>query len=226
MTTASESREALELVTTTAMAEAVALPSRFSGTPEVRRAALLEAVPALIAYYSDGTSALAADFFEEERELARVTSIFTAMPVVADRVEKQRRAIVWAAEPLFDESVGVTVESRLAEVVQIETARPYRDTILANTRLDPDAAGWRRIANPGACGFCRMLAGRGAVYKRATVQFASHENCFCSAQPVWSTDDSLEASNFQYMASLRQRTPKQQAELREYLKQNYPDFPE
>lgn len=224
MTSASESRAALELVTTSAVAEAVSLPRRFNGSPDARRAALLEAVPALIAYYSDGTSALAADFYEEERELARVTSIFTATPIVVDRVEKQRRAVVWAVEPLFDPSLPASVESRLAEVVQLETARPYRDTILGNRSRDPEAVGWKRLANPGACGFCRMLAGRGTVYRSRTVRFASHANCYCSAVPVFGKHDVGEpVSEFQYMASIRQQTPAQKARLREYLKANYPD---
>jgi hypothetical protein len=225
MPTPVEAREALELVTTAAVAEAVALPSRLSGPPVARRLALLEAVPALIAYYSDGSSALAADFYEEERELAGVRSRFAVRPIVEERTAEQRAAVAWAAAPLFDETLDVTVESRLAGVVQIETARPFRDTITQNARLDPDAAGWRRIANPGACKMCRMLADRGAVYKRATVQFATHENCYCSAQPVWSTDDTVEANSFQYMASIRQRTPAQRAKLRDYLTANYPDSP-
>lgn len=220
-----EAREAMQLVTDTAVAEAVAIPARLTGSPEARRLLLLDAVPALIAYYSDGTSALAADFYEEERELARVGSRFAVRPIVEERTAEQRAAVAWAAAPLFDESLDVSVESRLAGVVQIETARPFRDTITVNARLDPDAAGWRRIANPGACKFCVMLAGRGAVYKRPSVQFASHENCHCSAQPVWSTDDTLEANSFQYMASLRQRTPAQRAKLRDYLQANYPDSP-
>lgn len=226
MTTASESRAALELVTTSAVAEATSLPERFRGSPEARRAALLESVPALISYYSDGTSALAADFYEEQRELAQVQSVFVAVPIVADRVERQRRAVAWASEPMFDAALGVTVASRLAEVVQIETARPYRDTILGNRNRDPDAVGWKRIANPGACKFCVMLAGRGTVYRSKTVRFASHENCFCSAAPVFGKDDvGEEVSRFQYMASIRQRTPKQKAELRAYLNANYSDFP-
>lgn len=220
-----EARAALELVTMAAVAEAVALPSRLSGPPEARRLALLEAVPALIAYYSEGSSALAADFYEEERDLARVRSRFSVQPIIQERTAEQRAAVAWAAVPLFDEALDVTVESRLAGVVQIETARPFRDTITKNARLDPDAAGWRRIANPAACKFCVMLASRGAVYKRPTVRFASHENCFCSAQPVWSTDDTVEASDFQYMASARKRTPAQRAKLRDYLNGNYPDSP-
>lgn len=220
-----EAREAMQLVTDTAVAEAVAMPVRLTGSPEARRLLLLDAVPALIAYYSEGTSALAADFYEDERELADVRSRFAVQPIIQERTAEQRAAVAWAAAPLFDEALDVTVESRLAGVVQIETARPFRDTITQNARLDPDAAGWRRIANPGACRFCVMLAGRGAVYKRPSVQFAAHENCHCSAQPVWSTDDTLEASGFQYMASLRQRTPAQRAKLREYLNANYSDFP-
>lgn len=40
-----------------------------------------------------------------------------------------------------------------------------RDMILSNVEQDDFAVGWQRLAYPGACAFCRMLAGRGGVYK-------------------------------------------------------------
>ena len=144
-----------------------------------------------------------------------------------DRSEKIGRSIAWAAEPLVLGIAGASdlVESRLAEVIQFEVAKPYRDTITTNRRRDPDAVGWRRISN-GGCRFCVMLADRGAVFKAETARFAAHPNCNCVAQPVFATNDTgEEASVIQYMASRRTRSPKQRAELRDYLNTYYGDFP-
>lgn len=227
MPTPRESRAALERLTQESVAETIDLFGRLEGRPEVQRAALLEVVPELISYYSDGSSALAADFYEEERELAEVRSRFQVRPVVNERPEKIGRSIAWASEPLVLTLVGAAevVESRLAEVIQIEVARPYRDTITTNRRRDPDAVGWRRISTDG-CKFCAMLAARGAVYKQDTARFAAHPHCNCTAQPVFTTNDTgEEASALQYKASQRNRTPKQRAELRDYLNTYYPDLP-
>lgn len=224
MPTPSESRAALQLVTAAAVGTSVELLNRVSGSPERVRAALLDGVPEVVGYYADGSAALAADFYEEERELAGVRSLFVPELVVADRAVKLRRAVAWASEPLFNDD-NLTTAQRLAEVVQLESARPYRDTITGNQRRDPDAVGWRRIT-AGGCKFCVMLAARGAVYKASTARFAAHTNCHCTAQPVFSTNDTgEEASVMQYVASRRSRTPAQQAELRDYLNTYYEDFP-
>lgn len=225
MPTPLESRAALQLVTGEAVAASLDLLERSQGSPEVRRAGLLEGVPALVGYYSDGSAALAADFYEEQRELALVRSRFVAEPVVLDRTVKLRRGIAWASEPLIAGASVLLVASRLAEVVQLEVARPYRDTITTNRRKDPDAVGWRRIT-AGGCKFCLMLAARGAVYKHNTVRFAAHPNCHCTAQPVFKTNDTgIEASVMQYKASKRVRTPEEKASLRGYLNTYFPDSP-
>ena len=55
-----------------------------------------------------------------------------------------------------------------------------RDTVTHAVRTDKLARGWERVIEPGACGFCAMLAGRGAVYKESTVDFRAHDHCvFC-----------------------------------------------
>lgn len=221
MPSARESRAVLQLLTSDAVDASGELVRRLRGTPEQRRLVLLDTVPGLIDYYSQGSGALAADFYEEERELAGVRPGFTPSVVIPDRAVPQRRAVAWSAEPLFGEGVDdaalLTVTSRLAEVVQLETARPYRSTITGNRQADPQAVGWRRITN-GGCRFCRMLAGRGAVYKESTARFAAHKSCHCTAQPVFVGGDvGEEASSIQYLASRRSRTPAQQAEVRSYL---------
>jgi hypothetical protein len=166
MPTPSESRAALQLLSTAAVRSARQILAATSGAPEVRRYDLLGAVPEVIGYYAEGSAALAADFYEESRDAAGVSSRFAADAVVSDRVVKIRRAVAWSAEPLF-EGDDATAAARLAEVVQLESARPFRDTVLANRRRDPEAVGWRRVTG-GGCKMCKMLADRGAVYRATT----------------------------------------------------------
>lgn len=223
MLTAREAKGALELVAGNAVNAAVSALGGASGSPVQRRAQLLDSVPDVIGYYSLGSSALAADYYEEERERAAAPRLFVAEPVIAGRTEKIRRAVAWASDPLFDDDVATT-SARLAEVVNLETARPFRDTILENRRRDPSAAGWRRVTN-GGCKLCRMLADRGAVYIDTTARFAAHPNCKCAAQPVFGSEDYGEEANaMQYMASRKRVSPEAKARLRDYLNTNYSDF--
>lgn len=213
MPTPDETRRALALVSNTAVTETVNV---FRSTQTVDE--LLVAVPEVIAYYSDGAAALAADSYDDLREEANVSNVFTAEPVVLLRDEKIRRGILWAAEPLaLDEPDYVLTEERLAQVTQLESARPFRDTILDNQKRDPSAVGWRRNSSGSGCRFCSMLASRGAVYKEASAHFASHPHCNCSASPVFDGYVGPEASVLQYTASQRKRTPEQRKALRDYL---------
>jgi hypothetical protein len=219
MPTPSESRAALEVLTSSAIGTSQDVFAGLNGSPVEQRAVLLEVVPEIVGYFSEGSAALAVDFYDERRELAAVTTAFVPQLVVTDRTVKLRRAVAWSTEPLFggDEAASVLVAARLAEVIQLDVARPYRDTILTNRRQDPASVGWRRITR-GGCRFCRMLADRGAIYRQATARFAAHPACHCTAEPVFNTNDTgEEASVMQYMASRHNRTPAQQAALRDYL---------
>ena len=221
MPTALESRAALTLVTGAAVGAVQQLLGSLTGSPDSVRSDLLGAVPEVIGYFADGSSALAADFYDDERERAAARGRFTAEPVVLDRGEKIGRAIAWATQPLV-EGDGDTA-ARLAQIVQLETARPYRDTITTNRRRDPEARGWRRVAAHG-CAFCRMLADRGAIYREQTARFASHTNCHCTAAPVFrGGEDGPEASVVQYVASKRRPSAKDRERVRAYLAEHYGD---
>lgn len=220
MLSPAESRAALELVTSRSVADGLEIANRTTGDPVARRLVLLETVPGLITYYGEAAATLAADLWDEERAAANVVTAFTAATVVLDRVVKIRRGIAWAAEPWFTGTGNPS--GRLAEVIQLETAKSYRETILQNRRNDPAAAGWKRVTSGKACKMCRMLADRGAVYKAATARFATHPKCHCTATPVFQGGRTgEEASVMQYTASKRKRSPQQQAQLREYLNKYY-----
>lgn len=219
MPTPDQYRRALALVSDRAVETAIPLLSSLGPTDT-----LVVATTDVIAYYSDGTAALAADQYDELREAARARGRFTAAPVVNLDEEGIRRGVLWAAEPLHGNDLAEAT-SRLTRVVQPATADAFRVTTTDNSDRDPAAVGWRRHSSGSGCKFCAMLASRGAVYKESTVHFAAHPHCSCSASPVFDGEDGEEASVMQYMASQRIRTDAESARLRAFLNTNYPEHP-
>jgi hypothetical protein len=222
MVTALESKAQLTLLGDDAEDQERWMLRRSSGQWESRRLQLLDTVPGVLAYYSEGSSALAADFYDDER--VGTPGTYSATPVILDRTVKIRRGIAWASEPLSVDDDELAA-ARLAQLMRSEMARPYRDTVLTNRKQDPQAIGWKRITRGSkSCSFCRMLADRGAVYRKDTATFAAHDDCMCTAAPVFQGGATgPEADAVQYMASKRRRTAKEKAFLRDYLAGNYPD---
>lgn len=60
-----------------------------------------------------------------------------------------------------------------------------RETVVRGVRDDPRGVGWQRVSSATACAFCQMLAGRGAVYREDTADFATHDHCGCTAEAVY-----------------------------------------
>lgn len=56
-----------------------------------------------------------------------------------------------------------------------------RDTVITNTLREN--VRWARHASAGACGFCKILATRGAVYRSQQSAKKSHNHCHCLAVP-------------------------------------------
>lgn len=219
MVTALESKQTLVLVGDDAADTADWLARGVSGSFDSRRLQLLDSVPGVIDYYSQGSSALAADFYDDSRASAGVTGSFAADAVVLDRTVKIRRAVAWASDPLASDDLEAAI-LRLQSVVRSEVNRPYRDTIITNRKRDPEAAGWRRIARANGCGMCRMLASRGAVYRQSTAWFAAHPDCSCTCEPVFTANDSGESLSVgQFIGSKRSPTPAQKARLKELIKE-------
>lgn len=74
-----------------------------------------------------------------------------------------------------------------------------RDTINTLANTDPRALGWVRVPHhPTPCGWCLMLASRGIIlYKSAaSARSAWHENCHCTAEPVFSRDHYFTSPQF------------------------------
>lgn len=193
-----------------------------TGSFESRRAQMLELGSSLIATYSEASAALALDYYEQARADAEARGRFVAEPFILDRVVPIRRGIAWAMNPLSTSDERAAIE-RLTDVLRSEVVRPYRDTVIGNRLRDPESVGYKRIASPGACGFCKMLAGRGAVYKQQSAHFAAHGNCQCTVQPWFRGQPGEEANVIEYMASRRNRTPQQRERVRAWIAAGHPE---
>lgn len=139
---------------------------------------LRDVLPDLVAAYGAMAATIAADWYDDLREMSEVPRRFTAAP--ADIAETGTQALVgWALdEATSDEAFKALVLGG----VQRRIVNFGRLTVTTSSIADPSAVGWRRTGL-GRCDFCRMLIGRGAVYREATADFAAHDNCNCGAEP-------------------------------------------
>ncbi len=155
----------------------------------------IAAVELLLGEYAAMAATLAGDYYDEERDLARVGGRFMfPMPDSPPR-EKVESSLRWATKDLWipEQQSPPPIEQRLrmaenkaAGAAQKIVADVGREAVLTAVKEDPQAIGWFRVAAPNACAFCRMLAIRGAVYQsEETADFQAHDSCSCTAAPVF-----------------------------------------
>ena len=154
--------------------------------PDVLRAILLDAAPSVVNLYGSAAAAAAAEWYDDLRSDAGASGRFRAMP--ADLPDEGRYVSLaeWATVPLRQEAPDAAAALERAVVgVGRSVKDASRETIMASSIADPAAQGWRRLASAKACGFCRMLADRGAVYSSSSVSFGAHDHCSCVATPAF-----------------------------------------
>jgi hypothetical protein len=219
-------RTQLAVVTTAAATDLATTAAQ--ATPERSVSTLLNALPLIVPSYYDAAGALAVAWYDERRDESRPTTVY-APNVIGDP------ATDWIEREVakFQQTIEADMEGELQRILdeatrlaEKEVARGFRDSVTGNVRMDEEAVGWSRVARPGACKLCVMLADRGAVFSEATANFAAHTDCHCAARPEFRNGEhGPEASVEQYLASTKNRTAKQRKRLREYLNENYPDAP-
>lgn len=143
--------------------------------------ALRDLLPAIVAEYGAAGAAMAAEWYDQQREKSGAKGRFTALPVAAD--DRGAQALVgWALATATDD---ISLASLVAGGVQRRIADHARYTVARNSTEDPGSDGWQRVGDGSSCAFCNMLIGRGSVYSEAVADFASHDNCGCSAAPAF-----------------------------------------
>lgn len=151
--------------------------------PDRARDALLEAYPAVVDIYGGASATASAEWYEATRR-ATVGGRYAATVAPEIPLERLQGTVRWAAGGLFGEFPGSTLD--LLDGSLFRSLEDLgRDTIVENTKADSWAYGFHRIARADGCDFCVMLSQRGAVYRRDTADFASHDNCGCKAAPSW-----------------------------------------
>ena len=189
----------------------------------VRDAAAL-AVPDVVWAYQDVTGGLAADQYDTWREEARVRGRFTATPAQVAAEDQILAGVRNAIGPLFGaDPDAAAARALLSGMVTRLVTHGSADTMVGSVRRDPAAVGWSRHTRAGGCGFCRMLQGRGSVYrKQETAVFAAHDHCRCTVAPSWDPDAPVPVRE-QYLASQRSPSNADRARVRAYLAEHFPD---
>lgn len=155
-----EHRQQLMQLRSLADADVAALLAAVSGesVADVRNA-LIDVLPELMAPYLTASGELAAVLFEDLRVEAGVRGTFyaesAAPALTAARVDGTAR---WAVAPLADDALSATVQSRLAGSMMRAIMDSSRDTMQANGARQ--GTRFQRMARPGACAFCGILASR------------------------------------------------------------------
>lgn len=104
-----------------------------------------------------------------------------------------------------DSLISSTTFSNVEGEMSRQILNGGRQTILDTVSNDSQAVGYSRVSDGDPCAFCAMLCGRGAVYNsEESGSFEAHRNCYCSAEPVYSSDQPLSASAQQYADVYRQ----------------------
>lgn len=166
--------------------------------------ALIEVMPSLAGRWGDLAAVSASDYFDAVREYYNPGGTYLARPAPPAPAAQVQATTRWAVGPLFqafpDEAATL---ARLSASLDRLVRGADRDTVEGNATRDRRAAGYRRVARPGACAFCLMLATREGDYSsqeaatsvgggqrgriRGTQPQGSryHDHCRCFAAPVF-----------------------------------------
>lgn len=159
---------------------------------------MLDPFTGLVATYGEQAAYASADYLFLSRslddELAGLPFPDLADPVT---VEQAKSSMYWATDVLRqadDQAARALALKQLSGTLNRLILQPGRDTVLNSTLRA--GTGFARVAEPGACPFCLMLAGRGAVYSKKTAlgTHSYHDNCRCIGMEV-KTDDDLPQLN-------------------------------
>jgi len=120
-----------------------------------------------------------------------------------------------AGIPLDDAAeTAMTNAARAAHRLALDGGR---STLTAAVADDSRAAGWRRVTSGDPCSFCAAIADRGVVFSEDAADFAAHDGCSCSAEPVYESGrvgESRQAREFER----RDLTDEEQAESNERVR--------
>jgi hypothetical protein len=160
-------------------------------------------VLALLRPYAVASAALAAEFYDAEREVAGARTRFTVPVAEPPPLEQVTATMSWATRELRadepDQGSAGAALTLARGAVQRLVVDAGRRTLARAVTADDSADGWARVPTGAqTCHFCAMLATRGAVYKSRSSggsrvsgrfvgegNFKFHDSCNCTLQPIF-----------------------------------------
>lgn len=159
------------------------------------RYALEDFLPDLVEDYGQAGAVLAAEFYEDLREVSEVPGRFTAISQPPPPPAAVQASSRWAIGPLFlgDKASPTDALTLLSGVAQRQIMQAGRDTLFKNAQKDKTRPMFARVpSGTDTCKFCLILASRGAVYtseRDAGKGNKYHDNCWCTPTLAWKPED-------------------------------------
>lgn len=142
--------------------------------------ALHDLLPAIVREYGAAGGAVAAEWYDQQREKAVARGRYFADPLPAD--DRGAHALVGAAlKQARDDS---TLKTLILGGVQRRIADHVRLTVANNSVADRAARGWIRVGVGDSCDWCDQYLD-GMVRTVAGYDFPAHDNCNCSVTPAF-----------------------------------------
>lgn len=142
--------------------------------------------------FAQMSAVLAAEFYEELRDLGGVLGSYTAVLAGTPSEETIETSAGWASSGAWvdaDKALRDTATSLDRMIADAD-----RETIDLNMDRDPASPRFARYASATACAFCALNATRGPVFRsKETAGTKYHNHCRCIAVPVWNRKDYTEA---------------------------------
>lgn len=133
---------------------------------------ITDAYPDLAAPYLGAAGDLTATWYDEQPTLS--PSNFDARPAELPPEEQLAASGRWA---LLQDAAVTALQGTATRAV----FNASRQTVLNNA--EREGVRWARHASANACGWCRMLTTRSAVYHSQSSALKSHDHCHCLAVP-------------------------------------------
>lgn len=142
------------------------------------QAVLNDLLPGLITEYGSMGAAVAASWYDEQREIEGARGRFTAEPIEAS--DRDAYALVGFA--VATATSDDALRGLILGGVQNRVADHVRLTVTGASVRDPAARGWTRVGSGATCDWCANLIGEVFVTE---ADFPSHDHCNCGPSPFF-----------------------------------------
>lgn len=155
---------------------------------------LLEVMPDLVDAYGSTAALLAADFYDELRDVPITQERFNAIMLDSVPIEQTEAMSRWAIGPLYSDTPdSLAALSLLKGGMQRLIMQAGRETMFTSADRDPVKTQFMRVTTGSEnCAFCVLMASRGAIYTSeasAGKMRRFHDSDDCQIIPVRNPED-------------------------------------